>query len=216
MMHRLSHVDANANFEPTPYRFASDWIATQVAERLLKLSEKKQVEYASITTPSFGAVRGIMFEQVAHRSLIAGDRFQVRIGTRTTDVKYKKHPVGRCKPDLKDWQSGVYYWPISKTTQSIDSFRVRGDVLIMFQMTVSETHGVRLQGVLDVLKRFPNVTQHVLYFVVPHDRFADFKLTSGYLKPNGTLYKVLPTEHKETLETLLENMRVLCIDLSVS
>ena len=215
-MHRLSHVDANANFEPTPYRFASDWIATKVAERLELLNEHEQVKYALIRDPSFGAVRGIMFESVAHRALIAGGSFKARSGTITTEMTLKQCATARFKPDHKVWQSNVYYWPVSKITQSIDSFFARKHTLHMFQMTVSNKHDMKLQGVLDVLKRFPTVQNRVLYFVVPPDRFLEFKAPSGYMKSDGTLYKALPDEHCEVLEELLSNMRVLCIKLSAS
>ncbi len=66
---------------------------------------------------------------------------------------------------------GQYLLPISKTQESVDAVVITKDFTVFLQMTVTTRHGIKLNGILDLLKELPaNAKKNLrIVFVLPSD-----------------------------------------------
>jgi len=83
--------------------------------------------------------------------------------------------VFRDLSEIKDIPSGVYAYPSWRTLAAVDSV-VSPDKL--FQMTVAERHGIKVEGLKDLLHQLPKRKMYRLYFVVPSEHYESFQAQS--------------------------------------
>ena len=84
---------------------------------------------------------------------------------------------------------GFYYRPRINNYESVDSFQKPN---LLFQMTGARKHPCKQVGIHKVLNLLENPVNPLLYFIVPKDRFSDFKYqkyedTSGKIMQQPTL-----------------------------
>ncbi|CAG8482888.1 113_t:CDS:2, partial [Paraglomus occultum] len=79
---------------------------------------------------------------------------------------------------LSEARKGYYNRPKSKTFASIDSLSFNGETLALYQITVSENHGIKkgLNEIDHSLTWKKDATNVNIYFVVPPDIFEKFTL----------------------------------------
>ncbi|CAG8838073.1 35029_t:CDS:2, partial [Racocetra persica] len=121
--------------------------------------------------PMIAGFRGNLFEDYAHLELQRGARKE------------------------------YYNRPKSKTFASIDSFSLDNKTLDLYQITVSENHGVKIKGLNDLnrlLEWIKDVDNINLYFVVPPDIFKTFPLQK-YKSAKGEDSKKIPKWISEKL-----------------
>ena len=141
----------------------------------------------AVGNPNLSAVRGIFFEQYAHRQLRSGVRFRVR----SLELEGQESGADQTesfgqlqKLDVfvaSDTQDGYYCQPIARNFESIDA-AIAPNKLI--QITVGETHPVKQHGI-DMLKSKLDTNKEIrFYFVVPPDRYRTFRRQS-YVSKKG-------------------------------
>ncbi|CAG8704734.1 2867_t:CDS:2, partial [Cetraspora pellucida] len=180
---RLVHIYVKSNFSVPSYRFASPMISNELIRRYQDKTSRSVRNFiiSSHEHPMAAGFRGNLFEDYSHLELQKGDKFRVRCLNDNSEVKGRNIKEMECKwfSTLGDAHEEFYNRPISKTFASIDSFSLDNNTLNLYQMTVSEEHGVKIKG-LENLRRLltwrEDVNNFNLYFVVPWDIFETFPL----------------------------------------
>ncbi|CAG8848706.1 6118_t:CDS:2, partial [Racocetra persica] len=85
-----------------------------------------------------------------------------------------------------------YNRPNSKTFKSIDSFSLDDRTLNLYQITISNNHGIKIKGLEDLLTWINDADNTNLYFVVPSNIFKTFPLQK---------YKTIKDEDSKTIPT---------------
>jgi len=180
--HRMLHITTSSPYVVTGLEFGSDYIRARATELLLKFQRKELCYFVSCEkSPLFAQLRGDCFEALAHEKLAAGGEFQVRElapagGVKT--LRLSQATVRRFsgnKPGdlavLCSFSVGDYCQPLIGTFPVVDAVVLPSTLL---QMTVSWRHDVKedtLEKILDAL----SLKTAELVFVVPPDKFYDFK-----------------------------------------
>jgi len=167
--------------------FASNVIAQEVTQKLVNIEAKKVVQFLQLTAgmPSIAAVRGVLFEQYAHKMLQNKGKWKFRSLATTNKLpefvlnNNLELIVFDSLENLKVIDR-VYYKPKSKKFTAVDSFVKIGEHIYFFQMTVSLTHATKsafLDQHIEDLTRNSNVKnlQFHLVFVIPPEIFESFK-----------------------------------------
>jgi hypothetical protein len=190
--HKLIHIIVGDDYLTTQISFASVYVARKVAERYEK-NEKDKLKIFLASSEGlgpFGSLRGILFEGYAHNILLRGGKFRIRCLTgKNSGKKYKlkldpsQEKVLYSVNDIQHLKKNEYGRPASKIFESIDS--VFREDSILFQITVSTSHPVKLHGLKEVIKYLPTTTEIDLYFVVPPDIYPNFK-EQNYINKKNT------------------------------
>lgn len=95
---------------------------------------------------------------------------------------------------IDEIELGRYCRPRSQRFESINAVRFgQGAHEELFQMTVSNKHGIKLKGIQDVLSKEKEPERKVrFYFVVPDDIFSQFRTPQNYLTAQGIKHKTVP------------------------
>jgi predicted phosphatase len=100
-------------------------------------------------------------------------------------------------------QSGDAFCVISINRSNITDY-----ILIVLQITVAESHPIKVKGLQDILSAYPDeirkkITKKELVFVTTN--FGKLKSLQRYVGVNGKAYQVpLPTEIKEFRQSVAE------------
>ena len=179
------HLHVDADFVTTTVRWASIWVAEEVAIRLHQheTNQLKTFLSAAEVSKDLGGIRGILWEGYCHRVLAGGGDFKscylgtaanpvdVNAQAATLQASSSSYIVGPW-PDVRDLPHNVYSRPRIKNLPAFDSVMQPNK---LYQITVSSSHLVNCKGLLGALSGMQDDEHHVsLYFVVPTDIFQNF------------------------------------------
>lgn len=189
LIHRNPPKDINGKFvyevldRPFIYSFASQYVFTKlVKENKEAVIKKAKQKYSAGTM--FGGEDGKEFEwlclHVCTFSDLAFDADPL-IGTEGLDSLNITFPNSEYLP--RDWRTvdnylreNVLYLPITANVASGDAFCVMElnnvITLIVLQVTISPTHGIKMHGLQTIFERFDTsdvkIANGILLFVTPH------------------------------------------------
>ncbi|CAH1767267.1 7378_t:CDS:2 [Entrophospora sp. SA101] len=191
--HRIIHIHTNLpdedggeneESEEAPYiqkfiRFASEWVAEKVMDKLERnySQQLRNFVIASSSENEYSTLRGVIFEQIAHRILQKGGTFNIRplesdITSSTIEIPERIKLVFN---DINKIEEGKYCQPIQKNFTSVDAV-VAPDTL--FQMTASKIHPINMNGMKKLVEKLggKSGTNHIyFYFVLPKDLFDNYQ-----------------------------------------
>ncbi|OQR95950.1 crinkler (CRN) family protein [Thraustotheca clavata] len=184
--HRLMHIRVKEDFTSDYFVFASDYVADAIIQRLAQFDLGKLQNYLAISysDPTHAVYRGHLFESYAHCVLSKGGEFRVRplsVSGNDMEQPFKlRLPALNRKSFWSKSINGVitsstendYLKPLEKIFESVDAI-VKPNLL--FQMTCSQTHPCKQNGLHNVLNLLNNPEDPCLYFVVPPDQFNNFR-----------------------------------------
>ncbi|CAJ0751810.1 24068_t:CDS:1, partial [Entrophospora sp. SA101] len=166
--HRIIHIHTNLpdedggeneESEEAPYiqkfiRFASEWVAEKVMDKLERnySQQLRNFVIASSSENEYSTLRGVIFEQIAHRILQKGGTFNIRplesdITSSTIEIPERIKLVFN---DINKIEEGKYCQPIQKNFTSVDAV-VAPDTL--FQMTASKIHPINMNGMKKLVEK---------------------------------------------------------------
>lgn len=189
--HRLLHLNV-ADDGTIHYLFASEYVADQVYLQLYTRKRDELIQFLGVSqgVGDVGVLRGVLFERHAHAVISNGGTFQIR---ELHDPNFNDSPPRIQFPAstqrLFDSDSevqlsdGYYYRPRINNYESVDSFKTPN---LLFQMTGARKHPCKQVGIHKVLNLLGNPVSPLLYFIVPEDRFSDFKYQK-YEDTNGKI-----------------------------
>ncbi|KAJ3078578.1 hypothetical protein HK100_010671 [Physocladia obscura] len=199
VVHRLVHIHVADDFKSKVYCFASNFVAEQIYSQLFLTKRQQLIQFIAVSegVGETGVLRGTLFERHAHDIIAGGGTFGCRqLFEKTTKVTALNadnkqitipHLNTLLFADEQQVQasSGMYYRPHVNNYESVDSF-IKPNLL--FQMTSAKKHPCKQVGLNHVLELLGNPSNPTLYFVVPKDRFKEFKFQS-YEDANGNTMK---------------------------
>ncbi|CAG8443324.1 14649_t:CDS:2 [Cetraspora pellucida] len=214
---RLVHLDVNSDFTKVVYCFASSRVShlmIHAYETKTKIDVRNFVA-SSHEHPMIARFRGNLFEYYAHLELQRGGKFRMRCLNDNSEVNEINIKEMKCNwfTTLNEACKEYYNRPKSKTFASVDSFSLDNKTLDLYQITVSENHGVKIKGLNDLnrlLEWIKDVDNINLYFVVPPNIFETFPLQK-YKSAKGEDSKKIPKWISEKL-----TQYALEIDLDIS
>lgn len=186
MPHKLLHFVVDDHFLSTGVAFASPYVAKQVVKRI---AQDRNVEVrllisASESVKEFAALRGLLFEQVAHATLQRGGSFRFADlesagNNAPTTIQVDKNLKVEIFRTLEEFTCvaapGVYAQPAAKNFATVDAvlLPLAPAAPVMFlQMTVSKDHPIKaaaLKKMRDALPPALKGRQVQFVFVVPED-----------------------------------------------
>ncbi|RHZ85215.1 hypothetical protein Glove_69g70 [Diversispora epigaea] len=198
--HRLIHIHTNT-YTDKIIRFASEYVAEKVTYQLEKDYRRELINFvtASSLINEYSALRGFIFENIAHRILQMGGRFNIRLlksdlTNSTTDIS--EHTELTCNKytklifnNISEIKEGMYCQPKQKNFASVDAI-IAPDTL--FQMTVSNNHPININGLKNLINKLggESGTNPInFYFVLPKGLYENFQIQK--LHKNNA--KVMPT-----------------------
>jgi hypothetical protein len=163
----------------------------------LQLYETKRgdlIQFLSVSqgVGDVGVLRGILFERHAHTVIANGGVFQIRqlldstLTPQDSDTP-REIQLPRVPQLVFDNDEhvrsvdGFYFRPLVFNYESVDSFEKPN---ALFQMTGAKKHPCKQVGIHNVLNLLDQPINPSLFFVVPKDRFANFKYQK-YEDSNG-------------------------------
>ena len=184
--HRILHLHVEADFVTTSVRWASLWVAEEVAMRLFENEKNNLITFLSTSAVErdLAGLRGVLWEAYCHRRLAAGGNFNCRnLVTTAMPVDGAAEviaiePSSDCHifeswPEVRNLPLNVYIRPRIKNLSAVDSV-MQPDKLC--QITVSLSHTINCKGLLQALSGMQaDICQVSLFFVVPTDKFQSFK-----------------------------------------
>lgn len=189
--HRLLHLNVADDFGTIHYVFASEYVADQVYLQLYTEKRDELIQFLAVSegVGDVGVLRGVLFEKHAHTMISIGGTFQIRelLDSKLNDSPTVMLQVLATRQLVFDSDSevqssdGYYYRPRIKNYESVDSFQKPN---ILFQITGARKHPCKQVGIHKVLNLLGNPVNPLLYFIVPKDRFSDFKFQK-YEDTNG-------------------------------
>lgn len=197
--HMLLHYElTDDTYRMVTTTFASTWVFEQLAEKWEKDDNLVTEHFVRQTSgvSELGGARGYALERVAHRKLAGGGIFKVRrlhedrtfSAEQIVELKaLDTIEFDKTKFDTIPQNSDAYFKSTSKTFPVVDSVSIRksaGDVA-GFQVTVSLSHRAKHKTLKQLLEHLSiRSTPFRLFFVVPEDKFAEFKF-QPYLNYQG-------------------------------
>ena len=151
----------------------------------------------SARQPALATLRGLVFEPFVHRLLGSGGQFEYQVidplqpGVSIFHFAFDRTSTFPSLDRIGRIEQDVYYAPQADNLAAADSFAVLGEVLYIFQITVAAKHDVKRAGALDIVNtveasigRRGRRLDFVLAFVVPPDRFQQYKRQNFVTKEN--------------------------------
>ena len=184
--HRILHLHVEADFVTTTVRWASLWVAEEVAMRLFEYEKNNLIMFlsAAAVDKDLAGLRGVLWEGYCHRVLATGGNFNCRqLGTRTMPVdgtaqvmtieRSSDRHIFDSWPEVSNLSHTIYSRPRIKNLPAVDSVMQPNK---LFQITVSSSHPVNCKGLREALSGMQDDERHVsLFFVVPSDIFQNFR-----------------------------------------
>ncbi|CAG8840757.1 22424_t:CDS:2, partial [Gigaspora margarita] len=200
--HRLIHIHTNlpGEGEEAPYiqkyiLFASEWVAEKVMEKLERNYNQQLRNFVSASSSEneYSTLRGVIFEQIAHRILQKGRSFIIRsLESDFTNAIEIPERIKLLFNDINKIEEGKYCQPIQKNFSSIDAIVAPHT---LFQMTVSKNHPINVSGMKKLIEKLggESGTNHIyFYFVLPKDLYDNYQAQPFYT--NGkTVAKRIPS-----------------------
>ncbi|EGZ07427.1 hypothetical protein PHYSODRAFT_340517 [Phytophthora sojae] len=169
--------------EPDTYYI---YVQDEVYQRLYDLEKTRLLNFikAGDGVDGYEVLRGQLFEGHAHLVLAKRGVFGIRrvLPDDTPDnavqdatqlpLSEMETVVFKSKDELPAADDNVYLRPSAKNYKSVDSM-VKPDIL--FQVTGAHKHPCKQGGLHSVLEQLGDPTSPRLYFVLPPDRFDEFK-----------------------------------------
>jgi hypothetical protein len=191
--HRLLHLNVAEDFGTIYYQFASEYVADQVYLQLYTRKRDELIQFLAVSqgVGDVGVLRGVLFERHAHTMISNGGTFQIRelLDSNFNDSPKLMFQIPASRQFVFDSDSevqssdGYYYRPRINNYKSVDSFQKPN---LLFQMTGARRHPCKQVGIHKVLNLLGNPVCPLLYFIVPKDRFNDFKYQK-YEDTNGKI-----------------------------
>ena len=186
MSHRILHLHVEADFVTTAVRWASLWVAEEVAMRLSEYEQNNLITIlsAAAVDKDLAGLCDVLWEGYCQRVLAAGGNFKCRpLGTEATPLDETARVItfesssGRhifdSWPEVKLLPCDVYSRHRIKKLPAVDSVMQPNK---LYQITVSSSHDVNCKGLLEALSGMQDDVHHVsLIFVVPTDMFQNFR-----------------------------------------
>lgn len=186
--HRLFHAVSSApKYTLQGYDVASPYATDLLMTHLATANVRKLAEFTlfSSNEPLIGALRGFVFEYLAHKQLEVGGTFQIKnlgiahaeetlVLPKSVLVELDRVPVA------SDAVGGDWYLkPKSKTFAAVDSVLCtqtpEGPCAYLLQMHSGQSHhDVKHARLKDLLSSLAGVNVLGLFFVVPKDKFASY------------------------------------------
>ncbi len=164
------------------------WASEYAFNRFVQEQDKAMKEElraflrTSSNMPSVATLRGYLFEPYVHKTILKGKGFQYRVLDEEAEAPFVLGPMEEklfdCLRDLPSVEPQKYYRPTVNNLPAGDAFCVVDDALVMFQITVSLKHPVKMQGftsIYEVASKTCDVQRCVLAFLVPPDNFRTFR-----------------------------------------
>lgn len=190
MPHKLLHFVVDEAFQSTDIVFASPYVAEKVTRRI---AEGRGVEVrllisSTASLAEFAALRGILFEQVAHDKLRRGGKFSlVALNNSSAGALEVKEQTLKSEifTSLTEFTAiaapGVYAQPAAKNFAAVDAVLVPPapvDAPVYFlQMTVSRDHPIKAAAFNKLRNALPDGLHNrklCFVFVVPEDVVAGY------------------------------------------
>lgn len=181
LSHKLLHIIVEKPYIRYHVSLGTMYIADKVVQKLA--NEQKdafELFLRTSTSPLMAKVRGILFEEYAHRRLSPGGVFKIKQLVESAGAGEERElellasvvcSIREVK-DIAPFQQGDYLKP------SISNFPLVDSILYpdkWFQMTVSQKHPVSHVLAKKILDQIPGDVHVSLYFVVPPDVYDDFQ-----------------------------------------
>jgi hypothetical protein len=196
--HRVLHLCRHPSGSLDRFRlaWASPLVKNEVIERFSQEILKDMKHFLRPSNVDYlSNIRGLIFEFYAHIMLRDGGSFQARRlcegdATSGQNVQVAFPPAKirffRAYEEV-DLRENTLWRPFSQNLPSIDSLRGPSN---FFQMTVSQTHPIKHQGLSNALKQVADKAESHprLYFVVPSDVYRNYKCQPYHTK-DGKLFK---------------------------
>ena len=191
--HLFHHIVRDDNYIESNIDFASKWVQKKVYKTLIRTQKDNVFRFlaASAETSALAIIRGRMFESHCHQLLSEQNSFKARKLVKKSapqpDVWFEAftaRPIVYFKKNEELGEpsnSDKYMVPCAKNYESVDAIIPCCNQA--FQMTVSERHPVKANGIISVMDSC-KLTNLKLFFVVPSDVFPKFveqNLTGGSL-----------------------------------
>jgi hypothetical protein len=181
--HKVLQYGVDSNYRESTVKFASQYIADKVSEKLLEdqISKTSASIQLMARYPEIASLRGSIFENYAHKVLGGNGKWTVKAlaenKTEELELKNKKTGFFDSLEDL-DISEEIYYRPNNKNFGALDSFIRKGNVIYFFQMTVSTNHPVSNAAIENAIKKIDSKTGRMNYkliFITPPDVFSNFR-----------------------------------------
>lgn len=185
MPHKLLHFVVDDHFLSTGIAFASPYVAKKVVKRI---AQDRNVEVrllisASESVKEFAALRGLLFEQVAHTTLQQGGAFRFAdlesVGSAPNTIQVDKNLKVEIFRTLEEFTRvaapGVYAQPAAKNFATVDAVLLPlapTDPVLFLQMTVGKDHPIKTAALKKLRDALPPALQGrrvQFVFVVPED-----------------------------------------------
>ena len=170
---------------------ASTFVQEYVYEQFSKENRHRLISFISgaVGNPLLSSIRGGLFEAHAHQRLCSGETFKTRLlsdpgpgsGDDETDDAYFGPLATRDVSHVNDISPGYYCRPVAKNFESIDSLIAPNK---LFQITVSDKHPIKHNGLEKLKDKLDSSGEIRLYFVVPSDRYSSFQ-RQNYVNIDG-------------------------------
>ena len=169
---------------------ASTFVQEFVYEQFSKENRHRLISFISgaVGNPLLSSIRGGLFEAHAHLRLCSGETFKTRLlsgpgpgsGNDETSAYFGRLPT-RDVSHVNDISPGYYCRPVAKNFESIDSLIAPNK---LFQITVSDKHPIKHNGLEKLKDKLASSGEIRLYFVVPSDRYSSFQ-RQNYVNIDG-------------------------------
>lgn len=227
MPHTLLHFVVDEQFFVTGVAFASEYVSREVTWRIVFRSRADVARLLAATegTNHFGALRGLLFEEVAHDALQRGGDFAfVRLDhsaaaasaaattTKTTatisiEKNLKKVTFRTAAEFGKVVGPGTYARPTARNFAAVDAVLVPSHdtaPVLLLQMTVSTSHPIKVAALAKIRNELPAVLKGravQFVFVVPADVADGFK-KQPFHTMDDTVAKNPPSDVSQHLLTV--------------
>ncbi len=218
MPHKLLHFVVDEQYASTGVVFASPYVAEEVSKRVAaeRNAELRLLISAAEGVKEFGALRGLLFEEVAHGDLQRGGKFDFR---RLDAASGPAQPALVIEAGLKRATfrtaeelgalaaPGVYARPAAKNFVTVDAVLVPSapsSPVMFLQMTVSTSHPIKAWAVQQLRDSLPAPLRSrgvQFVFVVPEDVAGVFA-AQPFHTSQSTVTKNPPTGIPQHLLTL--------------
>lgn len=221
MPHTLLHFVVDEQFFVTGVAFASEYVSREVTWRIVFRSRADVARLLAATEGAnhFGALRGLLFEEVAHDALQRGGTFAfVRLNhsaaaaaattaTISIEKNLKKVTFRTAAEFGKVVGPGTYARPTARNFAAVDAVLVPSHdtaPVLLLQMTVSTSHPIKLAALAKMRNELPaalraRAVQFV--FVVPVDVADGFK-KQPFHTMDDTVAKNPPSDVSQHLLTV--------------
>ncbi|CAG8633005.1 4985_t:CDS:2, partial [Paraglomus brasilianum] len=185
--------------------FASDEIARLLIRQTQLEDNVKVIRFLDSTAnySDAGGIRGKLFELFAHERLQKGGVYEIRhlenaknaTPATTTRVTYPAWELNEYTDN--NIKKGVYNLPLSKNNETVDSLVLdeHNRDAFLFQMTVNEHHGAKVNGLKSLESFLSNYERISLIYVVPRDKFDKYPWQS-YRTTAGKTFKKWNTTNR--------------------